>query len=475
MRLAVPLVLSVDLSASRNLTSSVATSESEVYQLGANATLRTTVQRLSNRLDLQAVIADVTTQQNREAFDIKGTSANLASQLDELARHVDPQATSFSTHSERALESFVLSISSSGAQKVQYLKDAVDADPSFGLAYVALADSLAGAKSPEANAVLEQAGSHSASFTALDRARFDLLRTRLAHAPLDDQTTAATALVKLVPNDPQALGALAASLFLQGRAAEAERFMNRALQISPQNADLREQLADGLIETGQFAQAEKVLQSLTANAGTLPKLAACILLEGDSQRANNTFQRFLSSVSNADAKALLSASWQALSGHRETAIEQLARTTFTDPRAGALAKSQLVLWLLLNKNYAAAKQVAARAGPLAVLLAAGAPSADVWESKVQSFPEDSAKTALDAYGLFLHGFYPDAAEAWQRIERRSGGTDLPARAMLAASLRLAGKSDDAHKVQVQPFLPDFNDFYAVVSFSQLRSLLGQAG
>ncbi len=420
-------------------------------------------------------LADVATQHNTQVLSVQGSPSSLASQLDELAKRIDPHATQFSTHSQRALESFALSISSSGPQKIQHLKDAIGADPSFGLAYIALADSLAGTGSPELNALLEDAASHRGSFTPLDQARFDLLRSRLSHAPISDQASAAAALVKLLPNDPEALSALASDLFLQSRGAEAERFMSRALEISPENANLRQQLAAGLVETGQFAQAEKVLQALAGNPAVLPQLAACILLEGDAQRANSTYQKFLASVPNPDAKTLLAASWQALSGHRDAAIGQLTNASFNDSRIGAFAKNQLVLWLLMDKNYQSAKQLAATAGPLAVLLVSAPQSAEAGQSKLNTLPDEKARQAAEAYGLFLHGSYPQAAEAWRQIEQRSGGADLPARAMLAASLRLAGRTEDARKIPVQPFLPDFNDFYAAVSFSQLRSLLGQAG
>lgn len=475
MRLAVPLVLSLDLSTSRNTIASIASGESEVYRLSSSATLRSTLEARSGQINLKAAIADVATQRNKEVFSVQGPSSSLASQLDQLARHIDPQARPFSTHNEKALESFALSISSSGPQKIQHLKDAIGVDPSFGLAYLALADSLAGTGSPELNALLENAASHRSSFTPLDQARFDLLRSRLSHAPVADQASAAAALVKLLPNDPEALSALASALFLQARGAEAERFMNRALEISPENANLRQQLAVGLIETGQFAQAEKAMQALAADPAILPQLAACILLEGDAQRANSTYKKFLASVANPDAKTLLAASWQALSGHREAAINELTNATFNDSRISAFAKDQHVLWLLMDKNYQGATQLAATAGPLAVLLVSAPQFAEAWRSKLNTLPDEKARQGAEAYGLFLHGFYPQAADAWRQVEQRSGGADLPARAMLAASLRLAGRTEEAHEIPVQPFLPDFNDFYAAVSFSQLRSLLGQAG
>lgn len=323
--------------------------------------------------------------------------------------------------------------------------------------------------------MLEGAASHRASFTPLDQARFDLLRSRLSHAPISDQASAAAALVKLLPNDPEAFSALASALFLRGRGADAERFMSRALEISPENVNLRQQFAAGLVETRQFSQAAKVLQTLAANPAVLPQLAACILLEGDAQRANSTYQKFLASVPNLDAKTLLAASWQALSGDREAAIGQLTNARFNDSRISAFAKNQVVLWLLMDKNYQGATQLAATAGPLAMLLVSAPQSAEAWRFKLNALPDEKAREAAEAYALFLHGLYPQAADAWRKIEQRSGGADLPARAMLAASLRLAGRTEEARKIPVQPFLPDFNDFYAAVSFSQLRLLQGQAG
>jgi hypothetical protein len=277
--------------------------------------------------------------------------------------------------------------------------------------------------------------------------------------------------VKLTPNDSDALAVFASALFLQGRSGEAERLMGRAIQISPDNPDFRQQLATGLMESRQFAQAEKTLASLTSNPANFSQLAFCVLLGGDAGRANGIYAKFLSTVANPSAKVFLQASWQAFTGHLDQAILQLGVAHFSDPRLTVLARNQIVLWQIMAKRPDDAKATAAAAGPIARLLAGGAPDAEAWLANVDAFPDENARNTLRAYGLFLYGFYGPAAESWKALEEASGGTDLRARAMLAASLRLAGKAEEGHKILVQPFVPEFSDYYAAVSFTQLRSLL----
>jgi hypothetical protein len=151
----------------------------------------------------------------------------------------------------------------------------------------------------------------------------------------------------------------------------------------------------------------------------------------------------------------------------------------TQPQLAAFAKTQQVVWHVLDNDRTAARISAQGGGPVAELLAAGARSADDWRRKVDALPDNVAnaevKKALLAYGYFLSGFYPESAEAWKQADREAGGTDLRARAMLAASLDLAGQADTARQIIVQPFVPDFADFLSAVSFSQLQRLLAHTG
>ncbi|MDQ2712926.1 MAG: hypothetical protein M3Y24_11995, partial [Acidobacteriota bacterium] len=171
MRLAIPLVLTQDLASSRNLVPTIAVNESSVYQSGSAETIRTTVQKHSDGLNVQAAIANVATQRTKQVFGTRSSSSSLLPLLDSLARQIDRQSISFSTRNDRALEAFAVGLSSSDGQlKVQRFRDAIAADPSFGLAYIALTETLAGANSPEAAAVLRDAVAHRDTFTRTDKA-----------------------------------------------------------------------------------------------------------------------------------------------------------------------------------------------------------------------------------------------------------------------------------------------------------------
>jgi Flp pilus assembly protein TadD len=473
LRIAIPLVLERDLTTSDRIAASTAGDESSVYRLGSTEVLRVTVQERSGGFEIDSTISDVATQRNRRVISVQGP--DLLSELNDLATQIDSRATAFSTRSEKALQAFSAATSSANLQlKIQRWRDAIAADPSFGAPYCALANTLASLHNSEAVTVLNDGESHRASFTALDRAQFDLVRAKLRSAPLKTQVESATALVKLTPNDSDALAALASALFLEGRAGEAERLMTRAIQLSPDNPAFRQQLATGLMGNRQFVQAEKILTSLISNPVSVSQLAFCALLAGDTTRANGIYEKFLSTVTNPAAKVFLQASWQAFTGRLDQAIDQLGAAHFNDTRLTVLARNEIVLWQIMAKRPADAKATAANAGPLAQLLANGAPTPEVWRTKVDAFPDENAKNTLRAYGLFLYGFYGQAAECWHALEEASGGTDLRARVMLAASLRLAGKTEEARKILVQPFIPDLSDYYAALSFTQLRSLLAQA-
>ncbi|HWD99116.1 MAG TPA: tetratricopeptide repeat protein [Bryobacteraceae bacterium] len=301
------------------------------------------------------------------------------------------------------------------------------------------------------------------------------MAARLRHASLSEQANAAAALLQLTPNNLDALVGLGTDRFLMGNATDGERLLGRALELSPANPTIRDRLAQGLIATKRYAQAEKLI----ANR---PELAVCILLEGDINRANQFANNFFSSVPNADVKTLFQATWLALSGQFPNAIQTIQKASFHDPGAKSVALSELALWQARAGNALAARASAAEASTLKQTPAAHAQLArliteDVqspadWRSKVEATPlSAAAKQSLLGYGFFVRGNYPEAADVWRQILDESGDTDLRARAMLASSLDHEGKADEAHKILVQPFLPEWGDFYAAISFNEMRRLL----
>lgn len=478
MRLAVPIVLEQDLVTSRDVIATIAANEASVYQFASTVRLpteelRTTVQVREGRFDLNVTVGDLSTERVRQVFSSRAPS--LIGALNGAAKQIGGGAVEFPTRSERALRAFVEGITAGDAPlRIQRLRDAVGADNSFGVAYIALVQSLAATNSSDTLTALGEAFSHRASFTAVDKVRFDLLRNRLLHAPLAQQTSAARAVIELLPNDVDGLASAASALFLSSRGGEAEGLMNRAITINPDDANLRQQLVSGLIAVKQYARAEKLLRGFTGNPAILPELASCILLEGDTARANGVFESFLQSVADPDAKLLLRASWHALVGNRAEAARQLANVQFRDARIGSFAKGQLIVWQILDKRFDSAKASVSGAPPLAAVLGQGVSSAQELKLKIDGLPSNLAnaedKRATLRNGYFLLGFYPEAVQAWRQADSEAGGADLRARTMLAASLNATGQKEQALKVPVQPFTPELSDFYNAVSFSQLRIL-----
>ncbi len=484
MKTGVALVLEQDFVTCQNLVATIVSGESGAYQTGANEALRTTVENRKGRITIEATLTDLATQRNRQVLRVEGlSSADLVSPLNDLAKRLNNGATSFSAKNAGALQAFTGAVESSNLERrIQSLEASIRADPTFGLAYAALAETLTEAGKDSAP-VLAAAASHRNSFTPVDRARFDAIAARISHAPLAKQEQAARAVLHLAPNQVDELAALGSIEFLRGDANGGQRLLSRALELKPQNQNLRQQLALGLLETKRFAEAEKILLGIDNNPGILPALAICIYLEGDVNRADVVFNRFLSMRAPTDPLTpLFGATWLALSGRAAKAIDSLQGANFSNPAARSLAFSQTAVWQLMQGDVAGAKRSAASASEidrrpasfaaLALLLTRGDTTAAQWGEQVNAFPvNDQAKQTLLGYGYFLNRHYAEAAQAWQQILDRSGGADLRARTMLVASLDGAGTAAEAQKILVEPFVPDFGDLYAAVSFDEMHRLL----
>ena len=485
LKIAAPLIIEQDLESSPNVIAVPASDESAAYQTGAEETLRTTIESRSGAVRIQSQVTGLSSQRDRLVLSSSSVANHVISELDAIAAKLDSHATLFPTQNEQALRAFTVGISSGSVQsRIQSLNQATVLDPSFGLAYVALLETQSGVAGADSGPIWARAESNENSFTPLDRARLKTLRSRLVQAPLPQQAESAAALVRLAPNDAEALSALGSTLFLLGKGVEGEQVMSRALTVSPGNRKLLGELASGLIQTKRFAQAEKILANLDENGIPSPGLASCILLENDKPRADAVFGRFLESVPNREAKIFLHASWMALTGQSTEAIQLLRQTSFADPRIAGLTTAQIVVWQLMANNFEAARTTAgavngipAPGNVITTLLGSGAKSAEDWRTKVAALPssviDEEGKVKLLANGLFLFGFYSEAAQAWQRIELASGGANLPARTMLATSWKRAGDTAKARAVPLQPFLPDFGDLYSALSFNELRKLIAQ--
>ncbi len=484
---AVQLVLKTDLSSSRSLIPFAVNDSSGAYGTGAKSVLRATITEHAGRLVLNTTIADNSTQQNRSVFQLQGpASAGILPLLNDAAKRLDGGAVPFSTRNNRALEDYVAGFTAADAKgRVASLKDAIALDPSFGLAYIALADVLSQAAPQQLPELLKTATSNAPSFAPLDRARLNALVARYSHAPLAQQEADFRNVLALAPDESDALITVGSLAFLRGDAASGTKYLQRALELDPGNVNIRRALANGLFETRQFAQAEKILVGLDNNSAVLPELAICVFLEGDLARANTIAERMFASLQNPDAKTLFHAIWLELSGQYQKADDMLATATFAQPSMQAIAYSERAVWHMMAHDATSAKLLAAKAQQLdsrpgsfssaaALLVAANSPVGS-WKDAVNRSSiagGQQAKDLVNAYGLFLGEHYADAAPAWTDILQRSGGADLHARAMLAASLSHEGEGDQARRINVQPFVPDFGDLYAPVSFLEMNRDLG---
>ncbi len=130
-------------------------------------------------------------------------------------------------------------------------------------------------------------------FVPLDRARYIALAARINHAPIAAQASAEAAVLRLAPNNVEALAELGWLSFLEGKASDGDRLLRKAIGLSSQNVALQLQLAQGLVAARRFPEAVQLLQTLSgANPSVLPGLAVAKLLGGDVAGANAVLSRF---------------------------------------------------------------------------------------------------------------------------------------------------------------------------------------
>lgn len=478
MGLGIPIAIQYDLAPSAKLIAGFVHGISGAYQMQASAVLRTTVEsRPGGRLHMQAVIMDASTQRNRRVIDVDaGSEAGLIPALNSMVKQISAASTSFSTGNTRALQAFTAAADTSNLQtRIHQLNAAIDLDPRFGLAYMLLLNTVAGTGEHNTEPLIAEIAKRRSDFTPIDQARLGEITAQLQHAGLAERANAGEAVLKLAPNDVDTLVALGVVRFLQGDAKGGQQFLQRASELSPGNANIRQHLARGFIQTKHYKDAEKLIANPT-------DLAVCFLLQGDLTQANATVAKVIQSLNSSELKALFEANWLAIAGQIPKAIETVEGATFTTRVVQSAGLVQIALWQAMTHDFAAAKKSAARAyelnntrGSLAaiaqLLTEAEQPVAE-WRRKVESASLDpvSARTLL-GYGFFLYGRYSDSAEVWRQILTQSGNTDLHARAMLAASLDRAGRTGEARKIRVQPFIPEFGDIYAPISFNEMRRLI----
>jgi tetratricopeptide (TPR) repeat protein len=484
MKVGVPLVLQQDLMSSQNISPAMVSDETNVSEVGAQDILRLKVEDRQGKIHVAATVVDVKTQKTTATEDVDAPSIGaLIPALNKLAKRIDPSAGEFSTKNTDALKQLAAAGTEEHPQeRYELLKKTVVTDPNFGMAYFMLLQMMASAPPDTLKQTLDEAQAHMPNFPPYERARLQLLIAQLKRAPLSQRTTAVEALLKVAPNDLDALSMIGGVRFLNGDVSGGIETLNKAVRLNPGNLNLKAQLAQGLVQSKRFADAEKLLASFDKTPAAKAELAQTILLEGDVKRATETLEKFAAGLPTPDFQVLVRAAWSKLCGDQSKALALAETTKFAKPELSSMALSEATVWRLMEKDFAGAQKIAnAVAKPdahqidvITSLLVMGNQSPQDWIKKVQAAPVNPAlKEPIVAYGLFLNGHYNEAADEWRKAYESTEGADLKVRTMYAASLDRAGKKAEAEKIKVQPFLiRDFADVFGAVAFTEMRRLTG---
>lgn len=316
MRLALPLVLQEDLAVARNLLPFFAKDGSAAYAWQATEVLRTTIEVRNSTYYLQAVITNPQTQKNQQVLRAEapaGAGIILAGNL--LSKQIDTSAREFPAKNSQALTTFTLAAETQDLpRRMQLLRNAVSIDPAFGLAHIALAESAAQAAPQDLPAIVAAGKAQQQQFAPLERARWNALVARYSHAPLQQQAEAVAAILKIAPDNVDALGTLGVDRFLQGNAQEGEQFLRRAMLLNPANVNYSLQLANGLVESRRFGDAISILKPFGNNIPAIPALAVAVLLQGNTKEASGIFQNMINVLPAGTPLAnLLRSQWEAIS------------------------------------------------------------------------------------------------------------------------------------------------------------------
>ncbi len=488
MKIGVPLVLQQDLMSSQFISPAMVSDESNIAEVGAQDILRIKLEDRQGKIHIGATVVDAKTQKTTATEDLDATMATLIPALDKLAKNLDPSAGEFSTKNTDALKLLTAAGSEQHPQeRFELLKKATTTDPNFGMAQFFLIQMIASSGQNNFQGPLAEAKTHLANFPPYEKARFQFLASQLERAPLSQRSAAIENLHKVAPNDLDALSMVANLRFLNGDTNAGTEALNKAIQLNPGNANLKVELAEGLVQAKRFADAEKVLAKLDKNPASLVELAQVILLEGDVKRASDTAEKFIAALPNADSQNLVRATWAQLSGDKSKALTLAETTKFTVPQIQGMALAEATVWQLQDKDLAGARKTAdlgmkASAQPtpftiLSSLLVSGDQSADDRRKRVDASQANPAmKQTILAYGFFLNGHYPEAVAEWEKAYDATEGADLRVRAMYASSLDKAGNSAEAQKIKVQPYLMrdvrELADVYGTVAYVEMKRLTG---
>ena len=408
-------------------------------------------------------------------------SRGIIGAADSLARSLSTAAHPFETRNENALRNYAEGLESpDSGQAAQNFSNAVIADPNFGRAYVAWAQSAASRRDrTEADHVLELARARGSAIPESDQTRIALIAAelhgdsaatakslstlarlnpndagllrQLAQVNLSVRNYAAAAhnfrkAARLAPNDPNLANQLGYTAMYAGDLAGAKQALEKYAQLSAGDANPADSLGDVHFYLGQFSDAEKYYrQALRISAsfnggGELLKAAFARLMTGDVAGADGIFNEYIAARQNGKDPAIeyRRAEWEFLSGRRRGAMERM-QTFAAKPGVSVPAQAlnsqayaQLAIWQLEMGDRARAHDFAVKAmsktpppaAAVSLFLTQPAATLSEWEARSRRFfsgaGQERARELVLSYALLLSKEFKAAEPLLENIYTHSG-------------------------------------------------------
>ncbi|HWF11195.1 MAG TPA: tetratricopeptide repeat protein [Bryobacteraceae bacterium] len=459
---------------------------SEAMAAGATHTISGYIERIGGKIRISATEEDLST--NKSVRTLTASAPSPLAAIQDLARQFSPNAHPGLTANEAALNAYSTAFEAAAQTKPGELDRALELDPNFGAAWVALAgfDAASGDRA-KAEEVMDRArkqqidarsraniefgeaslkGDRPASLAAMRRivelspGDTILLRSLAESESAAGDFKSAAAdwkkAIDVLPNDALAWNSLGYARSWAGDYAGALAAFREYERLRPKEANPLDSIGDLNYSFGKYAAAaENYLEANKRQPGfeqfaDLYKAAWAKFRAGDKAGADALFAQFRKERGKSPDPllGLLEGDWLYRTGREKEAADvvnkMIAASQSGPVRADAYA--QLTIWDLLGgdrdkaaRDSAAIGQAATPAVFMARFAALPSAPAAEWKTRAEKMLPATAETlrlTAEGYALLLDHQREAAIPVWQDVVKSTSATDFFGRAILA---RLKGQ------------------------------------
>jgi tetratricopeptide (TPR) repeat protein len=477
----------------------VSSERTEALLAGATRIVTGYIEHRNGEIRITAVEEDVAT--GKTLLTVSASANTPFDAIARLANKLSPRAKPPITQKPGALTPYAAGLETAQPAATTHFLQAVDVDPDFGAAWLALVGSDL-SRNDRDSTLRDIATARSHKIDSLSRASLDVEAARLNNdrpatiaamrqladlAPGDlflmraladtetnagDFTAAEATWMKVTasaPDDVLAWNSLGYVRSYAGNYPGAIAAVQQYDRLRPKDANPQDSLGDINYQFRKFKEAAaNYLEAYKRQpdfeqGGGLYKAAWARFEADDKAGADAAFSQFRTTrtKSAGDVTNLLSADWLFRTG-RTTEAFSLARGLGSTTQSAPLRTdlfAQLVIWDLLQGDRTAAARDAAVIGgqtssaPVFIARFAALPSAPAaeWQARAAKMVAPNMSALRDlalGYALLFDGKRDAAIPVWEQVVRNSGATDFFTRAILT---RLRGGT------LTRPLLPDPNN------------------